>query len=234
MESIDIGWASFFNDSHVNFSKEFQTEMANQLKSRFDLMLGIENYADDNDFKLIVGMTPLKLTYQDGYGFGLVEIIDKYSFSKTITFYWQSADEENEKVINSTEANSRNIKFGWCADFEKDYFLNFHKNRLVENIQSKVLGFKYVANFELYPDLSFNFVFKVKPSKSNLDEIFNLMNENFKNSYVSEVTGENTQFSVFVDFQSTDVAEGISEIDQFMRDYISGNLKGLTKSISIN
>lgn len=234
MESINIGWASFYNESLSNFSKEFQTELSNQLKNRFDSMLEIENYADDNDFQLMVGMIPLKLMYQDGYGFGLVEIIDKYSFSKTLTYYWQSADEENENVINSTKVNSQNIEFGWCADFEKDYFLNIQRNKIVADIQSKVLGFKYVANFELYPDLSFNFIFKVKPSKSNLDEILKLMKKNFKNSYVSEVTGDNIQFHSIVDFQNTEIEKGISEIDQFIRDYISGKLKGLTKSISIN
>jgi hypothetical protein len=234
MKTLDIGWASFYNDTLTNFSKEFQNELSCQLKSRFDLMMGIENYADDNKFQLMVGMVPLKLTYQDGYGFGLIEIIDKYSFSRTLTFYWKSTDEINENAISSSKVNFQNIEFGWCVDFEKDYFLNLDRNKIVSDIQNKFLGFKYTANFELFPDLSFNFIFKVKPTHSHLEEIFKLMKKNFKKSYVSEITGDNNHFHSIVDFQNSKIEDAIPEIDQFMRDYMSENLNTITKSIAIN
>jgi hypothetical protein len=234
MESITIGWASFYNEALTDFSEEFQTELSNQLKDRFDLMVEVQNYADDNDFQLLVGMVPLKLTYQDGYGFGLVEIIDKYSFSNTTTFYWKSTEVLNENAINSVKTNRQNIEVGWCADFDKEQFLNLEGNKIVSDIQSKVLGFKYTANFDLYPDISFNFSFTVDPSKSNLDEIFSLMKKNFKNAYVSEISEFKNKFHSIVDFQSTDADDFITEINQFIIDYISGDLKKITKSISIN
>lgn len=234
MESIDIDWASFYNDSLSNFSKEFQTELSSQLKNRFDIMLGIENYADENKFQLFVGMIPLKLMYQDGYGFGLVEIIDKYNFSRALTFYWKSTEENNENAMNSTKVNSQNIEFGWCADFEKNIFLNIDRDKVVSDIQNKILGFQYTANFESFPDLSFNFTFNVTPTRSHLGEIFKLMKKNFKKSYVSEVSGENNQCHSIVDFQSAKIENAILEIDQFIRDYISSNLKAITKSISID
>jgi hypothetical protein len=233
MESFTIGWGTFYGDCLVNFSRQFQTEMSNQLHNKFDLMVGIENYACDNEFQLMVGMTPLKTTFQDGYGFALVEVIDRYSCSKILTIYWKSKDGDNENAINSQGVNAENIDFGWCADFNADY-LTIERNKIVAEIQGEVVGFECSANFSLFPDLSFNFIFHSEPTDANLKEITKLMKKNFNDSYISEISGGNTKFNVMIDFQSSEIEKGISEINQFIQEYSSSKLKEITKSISIN
>lgn len=232
MESIDIGWASFFQDALLNFSREFQTELSNQLEAKFDAMIGIENYARKNKFQLFVGMTPLKTIFQDGYGFALVEVIDHYSVSKVLTFYWKSDD--NENILKSKEVNSENIEIGWCADFDTEYFLNIEKKKLVNEIQNKVLGFNYTANFDLFPDLSFDFEFKAEPTTDQLEEIQKLMKMKFKNSYVSDVSGNELKYLAIIDFQGTEFEDGLTEINQFIRDYSMNDVKKITKSICVN
>ena len=151
-----------------------------------------------------------------------------------MTFYWKSTTVTNEEVINSNKINFENIEFGWCADFDKEYFLRIENNKIVHDIQSKVLGFKYVANFDLFPDLSFHFELKIKPSQSIIEDLNRLMINNFKKSYVSDVSVENLQLHAIVDFQDTTIDDGITEINQFIMDYRLSSLKELTKSISIN
>ena len=60
------------------------------------------------------------------------------------------------------------------------------------------------------------------------------MKSNFKNSFISEITGSGKIFTAAIDFQGTNIEDGIIEIDEFMRSYISCDLKENTESISIN
>jgi hypothetical protein len=93
--------------------------MSRQLSRKLDLMIGIENYARDNEFQLLVGLEPLKMNFQDAYAFCLVEVVDRYSFASIVTVYWKESTIDNKVVMKSNELNATNIEFGWCADFNK-------------------------------------------------------------------------------------------------------------------
>jgi len=228
MESNDIGWASFYNDASTEFSEQFQTEMANQLIHEFNAMVEIDSFAQNKGFMLFVGMTALKTTYQNGYAFALVEVIAPNSYSKTITACWRA--EDNEAITKSNSANSNNVEFGWCSDFEKDFFRSFAKENLIKQIDGVVLNFKYVADFQLFPDLTIWYEFTTPPTQKQLEEIKNQSVSN----YTSEVTECEGKYFSTIDFQDTDVEAGLKQIEQFILGLNSSGVEKTIKSVTIN
>jgi hypothetical protein len=169
--------------------------MSRQLSRKLDLMIGIENYARDNEFQLLVGLEPLKMNFQDAYAFCLVEVVDRYSFASIVTVYWKESTIDNKVVMKSNELNATNIEFGWCADFNKEKFLKNEESKLVGGLQNEGLGFRCTVNFTLYPDISYTFKFKEEPNKTNLRQINEFIKSNFKNSFISEITGSGKIFT---------------------------------------
>ena len=231
MISTDIGWASFYNDASTDFSLEFQTEMANQLMDRFNAMVGIENFATDKEFMLFIGFHELKTIYQDGYAFAVVEIISPNSFTKSLTTYWKSSD--NENIMNSESVNSENIEFGWCADFETEYFKSFAKENIVRHIKGQKLNFKFVPDLQLFPDLNIYYEFTMEPEKDQIDRIVNLLNECFVEAYISGISKSDEKYSTMLDFQGTEVDKGVKQIELFVQKLNSSDLTGVIESITI-
>lgn len=232
MESNDIGWASFYNDASTEFSEQFQTEMANQLLDKFNKMVEIEGFAKNKGFMLLVGMEELKTTYQNGYAFALVEIIAPNTYSKTITAYWKSDD--NIGIVTADTVNSENVEFGWCSDFDKEFFRSFAKENVIKQIDGVTLNFKYIADFQLFPDITISYEFTTLPTQEQLEEIKNLLSPNHSEAYISELTEyEGKYFSMF-DFQSADPNDGIKQIEQFILSLNSSEIGKLVKSVTIN
>jgi hypothetical protein len=231
MISPDIGWASFYNDASTDFSLEFQTEMANQLMGRFNAMVGIENFATDKEFMLFIGFHELKTIYQDGYAFAVVEIISPNSFTKSLTTYWKSSD--NENIMNSESVNSENIEFGWCADFETEYFKSFAKKNIVSHINGQKLNFKFIPDLQLFPDLNIHYEFTIEPEKDQIDLIINLLKECFAEAYISDVSKYENKYSTMLDFQGTEVDKGVKQIELFVQKLNSSDLTGVIESITI-
>lgn len=232
MKSIDVGWATFYNDVSEDFSPEFQREMSNQLMNAFNEMVGIENFASEKKFMLFVGMTELKTLYKDGYAFSLVEVIAPNSFSKSLTAFWKAKD--NQKIVASNSVSSQNIEFGWCADFDKEFFKSFVKENVIKTIKDIELNFKYVADFELFPDLNILFQFQQLLDSFKIDKINHLLTSCFTESYISGLSEHDGNYSTVIDFQGTDFNNGVNQIEQFILDLNSSDLCKLIESISIN
>jgi len=232
MESNDIGWASFYNDASTEFSESFQTEMADQLMDKFNKMVDIEDFAKNKGFMLFVGMEELKTTYQNGYAFALVEIIAPNTYSKTITAYWKSDD--NKGIVTADTVSSENVEFGWCSDFDKEFFRSFAKENVIKQIDGVALKFKYVTDFQLFPDITISYEFTTPPTQEQLEEIKNLLSPNRSEAYISELTEyEGKYFSMF-DFQSADPNVGIRQIEQFILSLNSSKVGEIIKSITVN
>ena len=232
MKSTDVGWATFYNEASEVFSPEFQNEMANQLMLKFNAMVGIENYASEKKFMLFVGMRELKTMYQDGYAFSLVEVIAPNSYSKTLTAYWKAQD--NKKIVSSDSANFQNVEFGWCADFDKEFFRSFTKENVIKTINGIELSFKYVSDVQLYPDLTISFEFKQQPNNSQIEEINNILVSTYTESYVSRISEYEGNYSTMIDFQGTEVQIGLNQIEQFILDLNSNEVSKIIESITIN
>ena len=156
-QSSDVGWASFYQEGHTDFSPAFREEMARQLMQKFDLMLEIPDFARDKEFMLLVGLTPLKTSYKDGYAFSLVDVVGRNAQSTTITIYWKAAD--NQAITRQKTIATGEVEFGWCADFDKNYFLAFAKENHVPEINGEKLIFDFVFHAELFPDLFITYRF---------------------------------------------------------------------------
>lgn len=232
MESNNIGWAAFYNDASTEFSTTFQTEMANQLMDKFNTMVEIDSFAQDKKFMLFVGMTELKTTYQNDYAFALVEVIAPNSYSKTLTAYWKA--DNNETIVKSDSVNSENVEFGWCSDFDTEFFKSFAKENVIKQIDGVDLKFKYVADFQLFPDLSITYEFTTPPTQQQLEEIKKLLSPNHSESYISELTEYEGKYISMFDFHSTDPNVGIRQIEQFILSLNSSEVGEIIKSVTIN
>jgi hypothetical protein len=232
MESNQIGWATFYNDASTEFSEQFQTEMANQLMDKFNAIVEIDNLAQNKGFMLFVGMTDLKTTYQNGYAFALVEVIAPNSYSKTITVYWKS--DNNQTITKSDTVSSTNVEFGWCSDFEKEFFRSFAKENVVKQIDDVDLNFKFVADFQFFPDLTINYEFKTTPTQEQLKEIKNQSVSKLSQSYISEITEYEGKYFSMIDFQSTEVEAGRKQIEQYILILNSSEVGKIINSITIN
>jgi hypothetical protein len=232
MESNDIGWASFYNDASTEFSEQFQTEMANQLVDKFNAIVEIDSFAQRKGFMLFVGMTELKTTYQNGYAFALVEVIAPNSFSIIITAYWKADD--NKTIVKSNSANSENVEFGWCSDFDKEFFRSFAKENVIKKINGIDLNFKYVADFQLFPDITISYEFTTPPTQDQLEEIKNLLSSDPSESYISDLTEYEGKYISMFDFHNANPDVGIRQIEQFILSLNSSTVGEIVKSVTVN
>lgn len=212
----DIGWVGFHNKAHSEFSESFKEQFSLQLENAFNAMTETENFAQKRGFQILVGLEDMKLIYQDGYGFGLLEIITPYSESIPQTFFWQT---ENEKdAFKRNEFNSENIKFGFCTDFEKDYFLKFKKRNKVRVIGGDKLKFEYIEEIDLYPDLTISIEYALKLNQVQLEKLKNEIQFYLKESYVGDVNQLENTLEIMIDFQGTEFKTGKKQLRQFIRD----------------
>lgn len=232
MNSNTIGWAMFFNEASTDFSEAFQTEMAQQLMAQFNSLVEIENFAQDKNFMLVVGMTPLKTTYKDGYAFVLVEVICPNSESKTITAYWKAR--ENRLITKVDSITDEDIEFGWCADFDKEFFKSFSVENVISQINGTKLKFKYVAHLELYPDLLITYSFSSEPTEVQLQNIKILLSSNFTEAYISGIGKVEGIYSTMLDFQATEVSKGLKQIEQFILSLNESEIRAIIESVKID
>ena len=158
MQSNTIGWTKFYDKASTDFSIAFQTEISNQLMIQFDRMMRIENFAENNELSLSIGLTDMKTMHQNGYTFALVEITTPPQYSKILTAFWKS---DNPDITTSSEIVSEDLQIGWCSDFEKDYFLRVAGRKIADEIHKNVLGFTYIANFMTYPNFVHSNLFQL-------------------------------------------------------------------------
>jgi len=209
-------WATFYFDAE-EFSKEFQNEMAVQLHTRFDAMMEQDSFVNENSFQLLVGKTDLKTAYQDGYGFVLVEITGPNHFQTVLTAYWKS--EDNVSSCKSINVSAENIEFGWCADFDKEKFLNYIKEDIVKSIQLKTLGFRYTAGFSDYPVIDIVFSFTIEVNEQLKNEINALV---AKKLVSAEMIGNKLSKNVYqitIDFKKKKIEDTLFEINQFIASF---------------
>lgn len=228
----DIDWVGFYNSAHTDFSPSFKKQFSMQLKDAFNALTGIEDFTEKKDFQILVGMSDMKIIYQDGYGFGLLQLITPSSRSIHQTFYWKA-----EPVIDAFKTDTytaENIEFGFCSDFDKNTFLKYYYNDVAASIQDAALGFRYTANFELFPDLTFSFRFKEEQTEEQLKEMEQLMNKKLTNAYVSELSLHNDKYICIVDFQGESDDEAISQIGELIAHLASNPMGKSIESIAIH
>lgn len=212
MTDTTIGWA-FFEKEALEFSESFQVQMSKQLEQRFNHFLNIENVVSDKEFMLFVGSTDMQITYKDGFGFALVEVISSGMFSNYLTAYWRI--EDSTKIESATEKTSLdlgNIEFGWCADFDPEVFLKHVSS--IQRLDSKKhnIAFDVEYDFNSYPDLSIEFKFKNEPSENELKTIQNTVSHSLPRSYVSEISLIDDKHFCVIDFQNQKFEEGTTDL----------------------
>lgn len=224
----DVGWAGFYNSAHTDFSPSFKQQFSIQLKDAFNALTGIEDFTEKKDFLILVGMSDMKIMYQDGYGFGLLELITPSSISIYQTFFWKT--EQPVDAFRADDYTEENIEFGFCADFDKNSFLKYYYDDIITSIQDTTLGFRYTANFELFPDLTFSFKFKEGQVEGDeIKEIEQLMDKKFINAHVSKLSRKDDTYLCMVDFQGESDEEALFQIGELIT-HLASNLIG--KSIS--
>jgi hypothetical protein len=212
METKSVGWAMFWKDA-AKFSNSFQNEMSNQLLEKFNLLLGSKDAKNVFKFLLEVGLREMRMMRQKEYMFALVDVISPTSFSKTITAYWKTgiSDDLNNATKNDS-LNRTNIEFGWCEDFDKEYFLQFIKPKKILNEKEYDLKFRVEYDYALYPDLSLTFFFRENVQEQDLQKIKKLFDNCLSDAYVSEITNEDGLYLGIIDFQTCSYDIGIKDL----------------------
>jgi len=233
MNNKEIGWAYFYNEA-LEFSDQFQIQMSKQLELKFRLMLGLTSKSKKNKFMLFVGMEEMKTVNQDGYSFALIEIICPNSFSKKITAYWKvKNDLDLLSVTQSNKLTDNEIEFGWCSDFDKDYFLKFYNSRKKLNIEENNISFDVEFDFKLFPDLSI----KIYPTEKIQDEeianVRKAFTQNLTCAYVSEITESENSHSLIIDFNDQSFNEGTDELLEAIQAISSSEIGNKVKKIII-
>jgi hypothetical protein len=212
----DIGWVGFYNKAHSEFSESFKVQFSIQLEKAFNAMTETENFAQKRGFQILVGMEDIKLIYQDGYGFGLLELITPNSESIPQTFFWQT--ENVEDAFKRNEFSNENIKFGFCTDFEKDYFLKFKKRNKVRVIGGDKLKFDYIEEIDLYPDLNISIEYASKLNQVQLEILKNEIQLHLEESYIGDVNQIENTVEIMIDFQGTEFKTGKKQLRKFIQD----------------
>lgn len=216
----DTGWVGFYNKAHSDFSESFKKQFAEQLEHAFNSMTEIADFAKARGFQILVGMEEMQITYKDGFGFGILELITPYSESIPQTFFWQAADVEN--AYKRDDLNEENIKIGFCSDFKKDYFRNFRKRKSVRTIHGDKLTFNYIEELNLYPDQWITIDFTSQPSQQKLEKLRAELQSFLDGSYVSDADSVGNTVRFLVDFQGTDFKIGKKQLRQFVSYLNSG------------
>lgn len=212
MKNKEIGWATFYNEA-VDFSEQFQIQMSEQLEVQFKLMLGIPEKSFENEFMIFVGMMEMKTTVNNDHSFALVEIICPNSFSKLVTAYWRSDKYQDLLKITQTPSISKNdIEFGWCSDFDKDYFLKFFASKNKLNSEKNDISFDVEFDFIVYPDVSIKIVVSEPLKDSEITNIHEMFLQNLSSAYVSELSELENDYSLIIDFQNQPLEDGTKEL----------------------
>lgn len=211
MECQYSGWAEFWRET-ANFSKSFREQMSKQLFLKFYSILEVKDKTKMR-FMLQVGLEDMQTVLKDEYAFGLVTVISPTAYAKTITAYWKTGKNENPlNAINDTSLNPSTIEFGWCSDFEKDFFLEFIKPKKRLSKKKNSLNFIVEYDYTLYPDLSLTIYTKNQLDDETLKMIHTVLNQHISNTYISEITSENDQYCGIFDFQNTPYEKGTAEL----------------------
>lgn len=212
----DLGWVGFYNEAHSEFSESFKEQFSLQLESAFNAITEIENFAQKRGFQILVGMEDMKLIYKDGYGFGILELITPYSDAIPQTFFWQTNHVKD--AFKRNDFNNENIQFGFCTDFQKDYFLKFKKRNKIRVLNSDKLKFEYFEEFSLYPDLNISIEFLSEPTQVQCNNLKNKIQAYIDESYVSDANQIENTVRIMIDFQATEFKTGKKQLREFIRD----------------
>ena len=226
----DVGWVGFYNAAHLQFSQSFKEQFSEQLEMAFNEMTEIANFAKKRGFLILIGMVEMKISYQNDYGFGLLEICTPFSESIPQTFYWKTNYIENS--FKNENFSSKNIEFGFCADFQTDYFKKFKKRNIVRVINGEKISFKFIEELDLFPDLTCEIIFKIGIEQDFLEKVYNILNNNLTNSYLSEISKLDNKVTINIDFQSNDLKEGKKKIRKFIIEINSGDIAIKIEQIS--
>lgn len=211
----EIGWVGFYNKAHSDFLESFKEQFSIQLERAFNAMTETENFAQKRGFQILVGMEDMKLIYQDGYDFGLLELITPTSESLPQTFFWQT--DNVQEAFKRNDFNKENIKFGFCSDFEKDYFLKFKKRNKVRAIGGEKLIFEYVEELDLYPDLNIAIKYTSKPNQVQLKKLKNEIQLHLEEFYIGDVNQIENTVEIMIDFQGTEFKTGKKQLRKFIQ-----------------
>lgn len=212
MTEKTYGWA-FFDNEASKFSESFKEQMSKQLEKRFNQFLNIENAVSEYDFMLFVGQSDMQLSYRDGFGFAIVEVISSGMFSNYLTAYWTIADDTQiESATKIISLDSNNIEFGWCTDFDTQIFLEH--TTTVQKIDSTKYDFVFDIeyDFQLYPDLSIEFRFNTEPSEQDLETIQKTVTLSLPEAYVGKISLDDGKYISIIDFQNQKFKEGTTDL----------------------
>lgn len=211
MECKYSGWAQFWKEA-ADFSLSFREQMSEQLFLRFYEILGIKDKTKMR-FMLQIGLEDMQISVKDEYAFGLVTVISPTAFARTITAYWKRENKENAlNAINDVSLNRLTIEFGWCSDFDKEYFLEFIKPKKQLPKKKNNLNFIVEYDYALYPDLSLTIHTKNELDDQSLKMIHTVLNQHISNTYISEITSEGDQCCGIFDFHDNPYEKGIAEL----------------------
>ena len=232
MECKYSGWAEFWRES-ANFSKSFREQMSEQLFRKFYEILGIKDKTKMR-FMLQIGLIDMQTILKDEYAFGLVTIISPTAYAKTITVYWKRENKENPlNAINDVSLNPHTIEFGWCSDFDKEFFLEFIKPMKRLPKKRNNLSFTVEYDYTLYPDLSITIYTKNELAEETLKMIHTVLNQHISDTYISEITNEGDQYCGIFDFQNNPYEKGVAELLLALQELSKLGFSSSIKKISI-
>ena len=233
MNDTTIGWA-FFENEALEFSESFQVQMSKQLEQRFNDFLNIENVVSDKEFMLFVGSSDMKITYKNGFGFALVEVISSGMFSNYVTAYWRLEDSTRiELASKMTSLEPSKIEFGWCADFDPSVFLKHVSSEQKLDTEKYNIAFEVQYDFQSYPDLSIEFKFSSEPSVEELEIIQKKLSSSLPEAYVGDISPSKGNYYCIIDFQGQKFEEGTKDLWQAIKELNEEEEKDMIKQIRI-
>ena len=87
---------------------------------------------------------------------------------------------------------------------QTDYFKKFKKRNIVRVINGEKISFKFIEELDLFPDLTCEINFKSGIEQDFLEKIYNILNNNITNSYLSEISKLDNKVTIYIDFQLND------------------------------
>lgn len=232
MEGDFSGWAQFWGDAR-NFSEGFREQMSHQLFVTFYHVLGIKDKSKMR-FLLQVGLTDMQTFVKDEYAFGLVTIISPTAQAKTITAYWKRQNKENPlNAISDVSLSPSTIEFGFCSDFDKDFFLAFVKPKKQLSRKKNNLNFTVEYDYALYPDLSMTISTEAALDEETPKMIHEVLNQQLSGAYVSELEGKVNQYHGIFDFHDIPYEKGITQLVLALQELSKLQISSTIKKITI-
>lgn len=241
MEHKFNDWAMYLNVC-ASFSESFRQEMAIQLLEQFYRMLEFESKPTKNKFRLSAGLFPLNTVYENGYAFSVVSIVAPDSLSRRVTAYWKTKNGENvENAFSLHIWNEENIEFGWCTDFDKNYFLPYFEPRNLISKKQLKSNFDYEYDYKLFPDLSCTICFSRKVYHNELTQIETILTETIKETYISDLKNEdeemesdkNNEIIVIFDFQDNDFEKSKNQLEEAIKKIGQNNVGKFIEKIIV-